>query len=184
MMGEVYGRIAADQQAERDMAELSRRVLAQEEPGLDEVAVAEASWYPLAGHPLVVTLADEDETGPGAALAYIEDAEEADALAVIRWMQAGAYKGQFNSDTEFCEDQFADAIADHMEDWTGSQEAGFPLGVDWGTVIDWDEIAHAAVGGPVMDSDDQVFYSIECVGGVYVFDASIKFESYRGNGDE
>lgn len=132
-------------------------------------------------HPLVLELAADDKDGVSAALAYLAEGSTSDAPALIRWMMAGAFKGHFESNASFCKDQFADKIADHMEDWTGSQEIGFPLGVDWGEAIDWEDIAYKAVAGPWACEDEQVFYSIDVDSGVYVFDMSIPFSDYEND---
>lgn len=167
MLGSVYAHIFGAANARRDVYELSRRVYEHEDPefDVDDHALE---------HPLVTELVGQDETGPSAALAYMEDMDEDDAGAVIRWMMAGAFKGLFETDAEFCEDRFASAIADHMELWVTSEESGFPLGVDWAEAIDWEYIAGDAVGVP-----EQRFYSIEADEGVYVFDVKISIGQYR-----
>lgn len=185
MLGSVYAYIFEQENIKQDIYALSVRLYEIEDPAFD-VDEWIASAHPLDDHalehPLVTDLANKHESGPSAALAYIEDTEEDEAHAVLRWMMAGGYKGRWYSNTDFCRDQFSDEIADHMELWTNSQEVGFPLGVDWGETINWNEIARYAVGGPFNSSDDQVFYSIEDAGSVYVFDMSIRFEDYREKG--
>jgi hypothetical protein len=182
MLGSVYAHIFGQENAKRDVHALSVRLYEYEDPDFD-VEEWIASAHPLDDHalehPLATALANEDWSGPGAALAYAEDVEEAEVPAVVRWMMTGGYKGYWDTEAEFCEDQWSGEIADHMELWTNSQQSGFPLGVDWISAIDWEEIADRAVGGPVMGSRDQVFYSIECEGGVYIFDMSVQFEDYR-----
>lgn len=177
MLGSVYAHIFGAANARRDVYELSRRVYEHEDPEFD-VDEWVAGAHPLDDHalehPLVTELVGQDETGPSAALAYMEDMDEDDAGAVIRWMMAGAFKGLFETDAEFCEDRFASAIADHMELWVTSEESGFPLGVDWAEAIDWEYIAGDAVGVP-----EQRFYSIEADEGVYVFDVKISIGQYR-----
>src|SRR5690606_3539722 len=123
MLGSVYAHIFGAANARRDVYELSRRVYEHEDPEFD-VDEWVAGAHPLDDHalehPLVTELVGQDEAGPSAALAYMEDMDEDDAGAVIRWMMAGAFKGLFETDAEFCEDRFASAIADHMELWGNS----------------------------------------------------------------
>lgn len=177
MLGSVYARIFGAANARRDVYELSRRVYEHEDPEFD-VDEWVAGAHPLDDHalehPLVTELVGQDEAGPGAALAYMAEGSESDAPAVIRWMTAGGYKGRFDSDEVFCEDQFADALADHLATWSGAKAIGFPIDGDVIECIDWAEVAHQ-----VFDVWEDVFSSVECDGGVHVFDVSIDIDQYR-----
>lgn len=175
MLGSVYGRIAAQEQAERDAVELSARVMLAERPDMDETDAREeaaALWHPLIGHPLVAALAEDvDATGPGAALAYLDEPEsdETDVRAVIAWMSAGAYKGHFGDAAEFCRDQFCEALENQVGAW--GSDVGFP-DEPVGELIDWEKVAEHA-------EDGDTWYFLESDSGVYVFDASIDLHQYR-----
>lgn len=173
----VYDHIFGKENVKRDLYALSMRLYEHEEPDFD-VEEWLNSAHPLDDHalehPLVIDLANEDWSGPGAALAYIEEDEEAPVTAVVKWMIGGGYKGFWDTEAEFCADQFSGAVDDHFERWRGRDDVGFP----WSNLsefIDWEAVAEEAVGG----RGRCVFYSIECEGGVYIFDHSISIDEYR-----
>jgi hypothetical protein len=176
MISAAHGRIAAGAQYERDGCELSWMVFRQLlGPDFDH-GKEEWDGQLLGTNILVDELVEEYPDGASAALAYRVDSGDDDVVALIAWMKAGAYKGCFADAAEFCRDQFADAIADHMELWTNSNEVGFPPGVDWGEAIDWESIADQTEEAETRGDDGAVFHFIPNeTGSVYVFDMSIAF---------
>lgn len=133
-----------------------------------------------AAHPLVVELAAHHKDGVSAALAYLAEGSTSNAPALIRWMMADAFKGHFESDEEFCKDQFGDVLDDHFAGWPKRADVGFP-DISFAEVIDWEEVAYKAVGGSYGDEGEQVFYSIDVASGVYIFDTSIPFSDYEND---
>lgn len=125
-------------------------------------------------HPLVLELNSYDKNGVSAALAYMAEGSERDAPALIRWMMGGGFKGHFESEAAFCEDQFSSALTNHFEQWAGRADVGFPDSGDFIECIDWDEVARQT-----FEVWEDVFTSVEDDAGVYVFDISININDYR-----
>lgn len=175
MLGSVYAHIFGAANARRDVYELSRRVYEHEDPEFD-VDEWVAGAHPLDDHalehPLVTELVGQDETGPSAALAYMEDMDEDDAGAVIRWMMAGAFKGLFDDEGAFAESEFCTVVEGLIG--RAGEDIGFPDNEPFGHFVNW-----AEVGESLEYAYPQRFQMIAGGGGVFAFDLKTRISQYR-----
>lgn len=139
--------------------QLSWKIIQEQQPGLE--------WSDWDGspHPLVIALEQQHgKHGIEAAHAWWRYNDAHPVAAVIRWMNAGAFKGSYPSDAAFCTDFFGraegrGALMDHFCTWDGAA-AGF---LAWPglspnalrDLFDWDEWAYRS-----MNRDGAAFRSL------------------------
>jgi len=127
--------------------QLSFALAQEEDPTLT------SSMWDNVPHPLAVKLEEtHGRDGIDAAHAWRRADDTHPLSAVIRWMNAGGFKGRWESNETFCRDQFASpedlgkgSLLDHLATWDGTQR-GFTRWGDLsnraiGDLFDWTEWA-------------------------------------------